>query len=176
MPYVKIGIRDITPSTSIHTTVALYQPTQGSKFPPFSKTIDEGDKTLLLVPVLSANVGWRRIIVNGNVPAANANANASSSSQMTNPHSVAGYHASKNVFLRGALGSSAAFVNVANSNKIQPRSPDSGIGSSNLSNSEESNPVTFRMNAPPIVHRQIAKRGRLFTVSSSGKDKRFRSK
>ena len=91
-PFVKIGIRDLTPSASIHTTVALYQPTQGSKPPPISKTIEGGDGTLLLVPVVSANVEWRRIIVNGNAQAANANANASSS-QMQNPASVAGYDA-----------------------------------------------------------------------------------
>ena len=173
-PFVKIGIRDLTPSASIHTTVALYQPTQGSKPPPFSKTIEGGDGTLLLVPVVSANVGWRRIIINGNAQAASANANASLSSQMPNPPFVAGYDARRNVFLRGALQSGAASVNVANSNKNQPSSPDFGIGSSNSSNSEESNPVTYRMNAPPILQREVAKRGRPFGGSSSGIDKRFR--
>ena len=137
--FVKIGIRDLTPSASIHRTEALYQPTQGSKPPPHSKKTGGGDGTLLLVPVVSANVGWRRIIVNGNAPAANANANASSSSQMPNPPSVAGYDARRNVFLQSSLQNDAASVNVANSNKNQPSSPDSGIGSSNSSNSEKSN-------------------------------------
>ena len=62
-PYVKFGIRDTT-NASIHTKVALYQPSNGSRLPPFSMPIGGGDGSLLLVPVSTANIDWRHIILN----------------------------------------------------------------------------------------------------------------
>ena len=156
-PYVKIGLRDLAANAPIHTTVALYQPSQGSKPPPFSKKIDGGDGSLLLVPVSTANVGWRRIIINGNAPVVNANA-----SVPLNPPSVVGYDARRNVLLQGSLPSAPS----TSTQSDQSSSTDSGIGSSDSSSSDGIRTATFP--------RQMAKRGRPFFKGSSNVDKRLR--
>ena len=51
-PFAKIDTRDLTPSASIHTTVTVCEHTQDSKCSPFSKTIDGGNETILLVRVV----------------------------------------------------------------------------------------------------------------------------
>lgn len=85
---VKIGLRDLTANAFIHTTVILYQPTQGSKPLLFSKKIDGSVGSFILVLVSTTNIGWRCIIVNGNAPVANANTN-----DTLNTLSVSGYNA-----------------------------------------------------------------------------------
>ena len=64
-PFVKVGVRDLRPQATYHTTVGIHQQVPGDPRPPFQIPLDGADGTLSLVPISMEVFGWRRITVNG---------------------------------------------------------------------------------------------------------------
>ena len=160
-PFVKVGLRDLRPQTTYHTTVGIHQQVPGDPQPLFQIPLDGANGSLSLVPIAMKIFGWRYLTVNGRRSTLNIGSrDAASSAEI--PPTVPGYDDSRNVFIRmhdraplnGANGRPAP-VQVA-----APGSPDSGLGSSS-SGSSDGVPDTDHHEYPrPSYQRQMARRGR----------------
>ena len=160
-PFVKVGVRDLRPQATYHTTVGIHQQTPGDPRPPFQIPLDGGDGTLSLVPISMEIFGWRRITVNGQ----RATLNTASTSGATGtgiPPSVPGYDARRNVLLRLPDQDSANGTNrqPAPGQVAPPGSPDSGYGSSTSGTSDNGREMGYRGLPRPSFQRQVARRGR----------------
>ena len=174
-PYVKIGIRDLRPDATYHTTVGIHQQDPGKPRPPFRIPLEGGDGNLSLVPITMEIFGWRHLTVNGRrqAPAMDAGNSATFNGI---PPAVPGYDARRNIFLQmpvqAAVNGPPDYRDPARVSA--PSSPDSGIGTSTSGGSDGEPEAGDRVVARPIFQRQMARRGRRRSSPSSDADKRPR--
>ena len=174
-PFVKVGIRDLRPQATYHATVGIHQQVPGDPQPLFRIPLDGADGSLSLVPIAMEVFGWRHVTINGHRATANIGSRDASSGSGI-PPAVPGYDDRRNVLLRLP---DQATNNGANGHPVPARitapvSPDSGLGSSSSDSSDgvpEANNLGY---ARPAFQRQMARRGRMRSSTSSDNDKRPR--
>ena len=98
-PFVKVGIRDMSPHSTFHTTVGMHQQLPGKRPPPFRIPLEGGDGSLSLVPISLELFGWRYITVNGHMPPPGVEARTTAIDASV-PLAVPGYDAHQNIFMR----------------------------------------------------------------------------
>ena len=174
-PFVKVGVRDLPPQATYHTTVGIYQQVPGDPRPPFQIPLDGADGTLSLVPIAMEIFGWRRITVNGRRATLNIASGNGAAGAGIQP-SVPGYDDRRNVLLR--LPDQAS-LNGTNGHPVTaqvtvPNSPDSGLGSSASGSSDGVPEADYHGLPRPMFQRQKARRGRPRLSTTSDTDKRPR--
>ena len=170
-----MGVRDLRPQATYHTTVGINQQVPGNPRPPFQIPLDGADGTLSLVPISMEVFGCRRIKVNGR----RATLNIASGNEAVGvgiPPSVPSYDDHRNVLLR--LPDQAS-LNGTNGHQVfaqvtAPDSLDSGLGSSSSGSFDGVTEVDFHGLPRPIFQRQMGRRGRPRLSTSSIDYKRQR--
>ena len=172
-PFVKVGIRDLRPDATYHTTVGIHQQEPGKPRPPFQIPLDGGDGNLSLVPISSDIFGWKRVTVNGR---GQATAPGIAAPFDGVPPAVPGYDDRRNIFLRipGQATSNGPSGYPGPMRISAPISPDSGIGSSISGSSDGVPEADDQVRSRPILQRQMARRGRPRGSQASDTDKRPR--
>ena len=177
-PFVKVGIRDMSPHSTFHSTVGMHQQLPGKLPPPFQIPLKGYDGSLSIVPISMEHFGWRYITVNGHMPPSGVNVR-NTAIDASVPLAVPGYDACRNIFLRlpeeaatkpaqptvvpvsaaEQAASQATSAPAAIMEASVPGSPDSGIGSSVSGSSDAAPSAGILGRPPPIVQRQMCKRG-----------------
>ena len=174
---VKVGVRDLRPQATYHTTIGIHQQVPGYPRPPFQIPLDGADGTLSLVPIANEIFGWRRMTVNGRrATLIIASGNRAAGAGI--PPSVPGYDDLRNVLLR--LPDQAS-LNGTNGHPVTalvtlPNSPDSGLESLSSGSSDGVPEADYHGLPRLMFQRQMARRGRPRLSTTSDPDKRPRQK